>query len=989
MDRRSLRPVPFRSRPMRAAAVLALAGLAFLLAIGPRAMGIATGAPGDLDASFSGDGMVIVDFPDASIDVAEDVVVLPDGRIVAAGRSSALGGMDFGLAAFLPDGTLDTGFSDDGLWYEDLGGANGVDDRAFAIAVQSDGKIIVAGTSEVPADDWNFVVLRFLPNGELDTTFGDQGQWLFGSSADDRATAVAVMADDRIVVAGTSDAGANNDLLVARLLPDGQLDPSFAGGDGHIYQNLMIDDRATALALEPDGDIVVAGQSSSTSVDFAVARFTAAGALDPSFGGTGTGFVLVDFTVVDKSDDFALGMARQPDGRLVVVGSAKVRGTGHFEDFALARLTADGVLDASFSGDGLVLTDFEARERADVAFDVAIQADGTIVAAGETNAQGNHDFALAQYTRGGDLDTSFSSDGMARADLGGQDYGRAAALQPDGRIVVAGETNNGEQNDFALARFFGSDVSLATATATSNGTGTVVPTAAASSTATGTIAPTAAGSATATGTIAPTTAASSTATGTTVPTAHATATATATATNAATNTPTVQPTSTPGACDVSVDVLLLGTYENEAERLLLAAHLDDELARFALDTGHTAADALYPRAAIGRPTYRAWLNDLMASGFRGRDGAGVELPCATDHVMMASYDDVAALRAGLAALDGLLGSGTIARADFLARGIDDVRMPPRIGIPAAQLALPWRRGTCADSFQHLAAPKPADGRPTPDVAFDLIAHLVRPEAQRARFDLHVDDDVDQARLAYPSLAAPYTAGWPEGGGVIGDCSVSVMTRPDPDPDLVEAMVKAADELADALAAAVDALGAGEYSSGPDRQNPVYTYGSAFGVSTAGPGDLVILATKMLMDRPITRQELEDRMAGKGMVIGEFGTLTKNRLPAILPAGAPSIFIPFSNLGVAPAGAQARFAVLLRGDQVILVDPSGAEISATRAAEIIRSSAAQAGVRLDGIEVELLPLEDAPPVLGTDIELRRGSVCICIKVDRRKIGIKIK
>jgi len=192
-------------------------------------------------------------------------------------------------------------------------------------------------------------------------------------------------------------------------------------------------------------------------------------------------------------------------------------------------------------------------------------------------------------------------------------------------------------------------------------------------------------------------------------------------------------------------------------------------------------------------------------------------------------------------------------------------------------------------------------------------------------------------------------------------------------------VAVARALAGTLAGAVEALDAGAYSEGPDWQNPVYTLGSAAGVTEAGPADIAIVATKMLMSRPMARAELDDRMAtAQGVVVGQLTVLSAGRIPAAPGAAVARVFAPSLQLGPRTIAATPHFAVVLRRGRVALVLPDGSEATAERAAALMGGD----------VTVELLPLEDAPPVLSSDIELESGSVCVCIKVDSRKIGIRI-
>ena len=173
-----------------------------------------------------------------------------------------------------------------------------------------------------------------------------------------------------------------------------------------------------------------------------------AGDLDPTFGG-GDGKVTTD--IVSADADYATAVAIQADGKIVVAGTSNGSGTN---DFALARYTTAGALDATFGTGGKVTTDIGA----DYGYAVAIQADGKIVVAGESNGgAGNNDFALARYTTAGVLDTTFSQDGKVLTDIDSDrsDNGRAMAIQADGKIVVAGISNAAGTDDFALARYLG------------------------------------------------------------------------------------------------------------------------------------------------------------------------------------------------------------------------------------------------------------------------------------------------------------------------------------------------------------------------------------------------------------------------------------------------------------------------------------------------------------------------------------------------------
>ncbi|WP_037624563.1 DUF11 domain-containing protein [Streptomyces aureus] len=398
--------------------------------------GTAAAAPGGLDTTFSGDGKVLTGIADD--DHANDVAVQPDGKIVSVGASvdDRAVESDFALTRHNPDGTPDTGFGGDGTVTTAVNnlGSSLQWSEAQAVTLQSDGKIVVVGSSWREYEDccW-FVVARYNPDGTLDNTFSGDGRVFADFDGPTEARDVAVDASGRIVAAGYS----GGRMAVLRLTSDGTPDPTF-GGDGSVTANpagqtLQEGGDGRALALQPDGKIVVGGEVGTTAFDFALMRFNTDGSVDTTFDGDG--IVRTDFGDYDSVE----GLAVQPDGKIVAAGGSGAR-------FALARYLPNGALDTSFDGNGKVITPGGG------AADVALQpADGRIVVAG-TNGPGG-DFAVLRYNPDGSQDTGFGTGGLATADFGGTDTARGLTLQPDGKIVAAG--GGGPDGDFALARFEG------------------------------------------------------------------------------------------------------------------------------------------------------------------------------------------------------------------------------------------------------------------------------------------------------------------------------------------------------------------------------------------------------------------------------------------------------------------------------------------------------------------------------------------------------
>jgi uncharacterized delta-60 repeat protein len=245
---------------------------------------------------------------------------------------------------------------------------------------------------------------------------------------------VVVQGDGKIVVAGSSYNGFNNDFALALYNANGTLDTLF-DSDGRLTSNFGgSNDYGRSVAVQSDGKIVVAGYIYTGSSDeFGLARYNANGTLDTSFDGDGRAR-----TAIGRASSVAV----QGDGKIVVAGFNSV-------DFALARYNANGTLDMSFDGDGTLATDFGAS---DGGRSVAVQSDGKIVVAGTSFG----DFALARYNGNGTLDTSFDGDGKLTTGFGlSDDYVNGVALQSDGKIVVAGYSDSGSRNDFALARYEG------------------------------------------------------------------------------------------------------------------------------------------------------------------------------------------------------------------------------------------------------------------------------------------------------------------------------------------------------------------------------------------------------------------------------------------------------------------------------------------------------------------------------------------------------
>jgi uncharacterized delta-60 repeat protein len=379
--------------------------------------------PGDLDTTFGNGGKKTVNF--GGVDVPRAVLVQPNGRIVVAGGGGPASSFCV-VRLRAANGTLDPTFGSGGKRRIDFGAE---DDGVHGAALQADGKIVLVGDSHLtPA------VARLKANGSLDTTFATGGRKTFSWGALGRINAALVAPNGKIVLAGFSGPEGGN-VQLARLNTNGKLDTTFGTG-GIAAVDFGGDDFGDAIARQADGRILVAGRS--TAAGAVVARVRATGVLDPDFDGDGR------VTLPGAANGRATAVLVQPDRKIVVAGNA-----GGLGAMTVTRLAPSGALDTGFGTGGTATIDFGAL--ADLAAGAALQADGKIVVAGYS--QSAEDVAVARLNPNGSPDASFGVGGKATVDFGAATFGNAVALAPNKRIVVAGQKTGND--DFAVARLRG------------------------------------------------------------------------------------------------------------------------------------------------------------------------------------------------------------------------------------------------------------------------------------------------------------------------------------------------------------------------------------------------------------------------------------------------------------------------------------------------------------------------------------------------------
>jgi uncharacterized delta-60 repeat protein len=432
---------------------------------------------GELDSSFGEDGRVATALNQFG-DQAYALIVQPDGRILVAGSSSNGANLDFALVRYTQDGVLDPSFNLDGTVTTMVGRE---DDEIAAIAVQNDGYIVAAGYS-VTESGRDFALVRYTPDGLPDHSFGLGGIVVteYGNQ-DDELTSLAVDSEGRLVVAGYTTGTAGRAVIVARYLPGGDLDLTF-GDQGLSLIGVGEDTLARGLAVDDQGRILVAGSYLyQDRTELMVLRLTAEGELDNSFGEEGLAAALA--TEV-PSDGFGIGLLES--GAILVAGAVGAPGE---LDTALFKFTAEGQPDRTFGDSGILVT--EASLEDDLALAVAVRGNDVCLS-GYTTLNGVREFlyiyhqltaadadgvSFALRGTGGttglrindrqDLDSSseYGETGSSQAvyplqtivnttAFGATDaISYAVAVQADGRAVAAGLTMQGETTSFAVARY--------------------------------------------------------------------------------------------------------------------------------------------------------------------------------------------------------------------------------------------------------------------------------------------------------------------------------------------------------------------------------------------------------------------------------------------------------------------------------------------------------------------------------------------------------
>lgn len=413
----------------------ALTSLTLLLSIGH-----ALAQPGTLDTSFGTNGLSIAAVT-GNYSSGEAIAEQPDGKIVVGGATPGYAL----LARFHTDGTLDSGFGENGLVLTDVDASN---DFISSVAVQPNGRIVAGGVRFNAQADGRAIVMRHLPNGDLDASFGTNGIRTidFAGTTDSFIKGLVLQADGRIVACGERYTGADWESFVTRLNSDGTTD----GGFGIVQLDITNngDDNATDITMQSDGKIVVCGTVQSISGGgMFIARLNANGSFDGTFGNGGK--LVLD--VGGGGTDAANSIRVQDDGKIIVCG---VLDTENGYRIGVSRLLVDGTLDAGFATVGT----FEANIGIDdwALPSIALQPDGKIVIGTDNNTANPSRVKVIRLLSDGTYDTTFGTNGIGTSTAStGNNYenGYRTIMLSDGGIAVAGIVDTPNNIQVAVWKF--------------------------------------------------------------------------------------------------------------------------------------------------------------------------------------------------------------------------------------------------------------------------------------------------------------------------------------------------------------------------------------------------------------------------------------------------------------------------------------------------------------------------------------------------------
>lgn len=398
---------------------------------------------GSIDNTFGSAGVVTGNNTLAGF-LSGGIALQSDGKIVLAGNSASIGIKTVRLNT---NGTLDTTFNGTGAVTTNL-----ADDRTESVAIQADGKIVVTGSKyDATAHTSEYFVLRYNTNGTLDTTFNASGVVLasIDKTKPNTAADVKIQTDGKIVVCGTSYVGSYKDIAIIRINNNGTLDNTF-NGTGKVTSGFLKSgtDVVEKIAVQNDGKILAAGYTSSNNIS--LARYNANGTLDTSFNTKGYVTTNLQHTYFDNFLN-ASAVLSQTDGKVLIVGNY-YSSTSNNQEIFIRRYNASGTVDTTFGASGMASLGINAKWTFSNA--AILQTDGKIMIVGNSyNNNTVNVFTLVRFNNNGTLDTTFNGTGFLNTTIGVNSEGNSILLQPDGKILVGGWITNGADRDLLLMRY--------------------------------------------------------------------------------------------------------------------------------------------------------------------------------------------------------------------------------------------------------------------------------------------------------------------------------------------------------------------------------------------------------------------------------------------------------------------------------------------------------------------------------------------------------
>jgi uncharacterized delta-60 repeat protein len=408
----------------------------------------ATAAPGEIDADFGSYGSVLTEFERGT--TAQVVLVQPDRKIIIAGTTGRLDDLNktfITVLRFNPDGSPDPGFGTNGQVFTSILSRN----TAQAGVLQPDGKFIIAGWVFGTSPANKIGLVRYNPDGSLDTGFGDAGKVItdFDISMAPSAHSLLLQPDGKIVLLGDNE---SFDILLSRYNSNGVLDGSFGNGGKVVTRYVSEGNEAKSARLQPDGKIVLGGwiNTADSASNSAVFRYTADGTLDSSFDNDG-----VAVKALSSSHDRIREVLIRPDGKILTVGTSVIPEQNSIS-YAIALYNSDGSPDANYGQNGVSVLPAPGLVEIENAL---LQSDGKVTLAGTLSysSGARYRFHLARFEANGAFDFTFGNGGKVNFPIGHSNRASALAVQSDNKLLIAGvaTTLSSRKGVFALTRFQG------------------------------------------------------------------------------------------------------------------------------------------------------------------------------------------------------------------------------------------------------------------------------------------------------------------------------------------------------------------------------------------------------------------------------------------------------------------------------------------------------------------------------------------------------